>query len=270
MADLPEIIEATKKSIAVVKLPTGQCSSAFFVNDKGLFATNKHSVALYSYVKVILQDGKEIEGTVVYADNDIDYAFITTNIQNSPLIPLADSDLIKEGEQVIAIGHPYGYDFTVSKGIISCKNRIVKGIKYIQTDVAINPGNSGGPLINNQGEAIGINSWIVDKAENMSFAIPANSIKKMLKTLNENYSQLPNLYYCPVCGYSDTQFIKTTKAEYCKNCGTQKFEKNKAEELKLPQEQAQPVKVAAVVCPKCKETNDASSNFCKNCGYKMK
>ena len=270
MKDLSKIIEKIKPGIIVIKLPNGKSGSGFFVNNKGLFITNKHTVGLSTFIKIMLYNSKEAEATVVFSDNDIDYSFVVANIQSSTPVLLANSDEVKEGEQVFAIGHPYGYDFTVSKGIISCKNRVVKGRRYIQTDVPINPGNSGGPLINSKGETVGINSWVVGGADNMSFAIPANSIKNILNSLNSKFDKLLSMYYCPICGFSDSGFIKTPKAEYCRNCGAQKMEKKKQQELQPSTQHVQLVKVAPRVCPTCTTANDSASNFCKNCGYKFK
>ncbi|MEO0096267.1 MAG: trypsin-like peptidase domain-containing protein [candidate division WOR-3 bacterium] len=269
MDDVSSIIDAIKESIVVIKLPNQGRGSGFFVNDKGLFITNKHTIELDTFVKIQLHNKQEVESTVVYADNDIDFAFCLANINQSRPIPLADSDSIKEGETVMAIGHPYGYDFTVSKGIISCKKRAVKGINYIQTDVPINPGNSGGPLINTKGEVVGINTWVVGEADNMSFSIPINTIKEILKYLNSIHSKLLEMYYCPICGYLSDEFIRTSKAEYCKNCGTQKLEKKKPDEAETQEQPTQKVKVGLKVCPKCKTSNDSSANFCKNCGFKF-
>jgi len=269
MNDISSIIESIRESILVIKLPNQGRGSGFFVNDKGLFITNKHTVEIDTFIKIKLTNNQEAEAIVVYADNDIDFAFcLADNIQSKP-IPIGNSDGTKEGEPVIAIGHPYGYDFTVSKGIISCKKRKVKGINYIQTDVPINPGNSGGPLINTNGEVIGINTWVVGEADNMSFAIPINSVKGVLDYLNSIHEKLPSMYYCPVCGYLSDEFIKTSKAEYCKNCGAQKLEKKREPEPEVSEPPVQKVKVGLKVCPKCKTANESSANFCKNCGSKF-
>ena len=175
MDDLSAIIENLKKSIVIIKLSNGKSGTGFFVNDKGLLVTNKHIVQLSTFIRITLANDKELDATVVFSNNDYDFSFAAADIDNSLPIKLADSSALKEGKPVIAIGHPFGYDFTVSKGIISCKNRIVKGIDYIQTDVPINPGNSGGPLVNQKGEAVGMNTGVVNRADNMSFAVPVNA-----------------------------------------------------------------------------------------------
>lgn len=269
MDDISSIIEAIKESMVVIKIPNEGRGSGFFVNDKGLFITNKHTVELDTFIKIRLYNEKEAESIVVYADNDVDFAFCLADVNQSRPIPLGDSNTVKEGEPVLAVGHPYGYDFTVSKGIISCKKRNVKGINYIQTDVPINPGNSGGPLINIRGEAVGINTWVIGEADNMSFAIPINTIKGVLNYLNSVHPKLTEMYYCPICGYLSGEFIKTSKAEYCKNCGTKRLEKKKQPESESTEQSVQKVKVGLKVCPKCKTSNDSSANFCKNCGHKF-
>src|SRR4030042_3344059 len=138
MDDLSTIIENIKRAIVVVSLADGKRGSGFFVNDKGLFITNKHVVELKTYLKIILHNGNEHEATIVYSDNDLDIAFGVSNCLVDKVAPIGDSNLLREGEHVIAIGHPFGYDFTITRGIVSCKNRIVKGVGYIQSDVAIN------------------------------------------------------------------------------------------------------------------------------------
>ncbi|MBN2620963.1 trypsin-like peptidase domain-containing protein [candidate division WOR-3 bacterium] len=273
MGELTSIIEAIKPSIVVLKSGQNKSGTGFFVNSKGLFVTNKHTVKLSTYITIALNDGTEKHATVVLADNDVDFAFAIADIERSTPIPLANSSTIQEGQQVIAIGHPYGYDFTVSKGIVSCKDRIVKGIHYIQTDVPINPGNSGGPLIDINGAAIGINTWVVGDADNMSFAIPAASVKPILERIDQEFDSLMNMYYCPICGCLDREFITTKKAEYCRSCGAQKWDKSKEKEQALTggvqSPAAQPVKAAMATCPHCKTQIAASAKFCSNCGQKL-
>lgn len=270
MEELATIIENVKPSIVVLKTPQGKSGSGFFVNEKGLFITNKHITGMDTFIKVSSLNTGETDARVVFADNDVDFAFALADVNESIPITLADSSAVQEGQQVVAIGHPYGYDFTISKGIISSKNRVVKGIKYIQTDVPINPGNSGGPLITMRGEAVGINTWVVSGADNMSFAIPVNSINDMIVELNEKHGSLLSMYYCPICGSLDDDLVRTWKAEYCRNCGARKIEKTKPQEQEAAAQQAQPVTVAMVTCPQCQTPNEGTSNFCKNCGNKMK
>lgn len=269
MDDLSAIIENLKQSIVIIKLSNGKSGTGFFVNDKGLLVTNKHIIQLSTFIRITLVNEKEVDATVVFSNNDYDFSFAVADVKNSVPIKLADSSALKEGKPVIAIGHPFGYDFTVSKGIVSCKNRIVKGIDYVQTDVPINPGNSGGPLINQKGEAVGMNTWVVNRADNMSFAVPINALKDTLDRLNRDFEKILTMYYCPICGFLNDGFIETCKAEYCTNCGSKKIEKKKDKEIKSVEAQPKVINVSMTNCPKCRTANDSSSNFCKNCGYRL-
>lgn len=274
MAELKEFIQTLKPSIVVVKTADGGSGTGLFLNNRGLFITNKHVVKLYVFVKISGQDGQEKDATVVCANNDVDFAFAVADGVSSTPAPLGDSESASEGEEVLAIGNPYGYDFSVSRGIVSCRKRKVKGINYIQTDVPINPGNSGGPLINARGEVIGINTWAVKDAENMGFAIPSNSFRSIFETLHKNFDSLLSMYYCEICGHISDAWMKTAKAEYCENCGALKVERKKPEatqaQAQTAEQAGQPVKVAVIACLQCKTQNDAAANFCQKCGFKLK
>lgn len=269
MGSIPEIIDSIKESIIVIKINNVETGTGFFVNEKGLFLTNKHTIGINRYANIILHNSREIQARIIRSDNDIDFAFGLSEIPNNSYLKFSDSSLIKEGEEVFAIGHPYGYEFTLSRGIVSCKERIVRGIKYIQTDVPINPGNSGGPLINSEGNVIGIITWIVGEAENMSFAIPSNSVKEIFNHLSQNFEQIINMYYCPICGSLNDKLIKTKNYEYCPNCGTRRIDingKSKPEN----KTNAKDTKASSLLCPNCKSPIDEFTNFCKICGYKIK
>jgi serine protease Do len=162
--------------------------SGVIVRDNGLIVTNRHVLDGKSSVKVRLHDGTDFDGKVIYHDPDIDLALVKIN-PNKPLhtLKLGTADDIMLGEKAIAIGSPYGYDGTVSLGIISALKReitlpngvTIKGL--IQTTAAINPGNSGGPLINSDADLIGINVAMRNGAQNIAFAINANSVDAFLK-----------------------------------------------------------------------------------------
>ncbi len=270
MEDLLSRIEQLKKAIIVVSTASGKRGSGFFVNDRGLFLTNKHVIELRTFVKVILSNDREYEAMIVCSDNDLDIAFGIVNCMVEGVVAIGDSDVLREGEDVIAVGHPYGYDFTITRGIVSCKRRLVKGISYIQSDAAINPGSSGGPLINEKGEVIGITTWAVEGSESMGFAIPINTLRSILDNLNSNFDNLQLMYYCPICGFLSNTFIRTSKGEYCENCGASRKEKNKEKELTSIISVSQAINVASIKCPKCLAINDTTSNFCKKCGYQLK
>ena len=173
-----------------LKLGTGA-----IISENGYIITNWHLAGnKYSSCYVTMEDGKIYNGNTVWADSDLDLAVVKISANNLKYLQLGDSDNIKIGETVYAIGNPIGIEFqrTVTKGIISGLNRTIKieenkNSSYmeglIQTDASINQGNSGGPLINERGEVIGINSVKIETAEGIGFAIPINIIKPVVESL---------------------------------------------------------------------------------------
>lgn len=172
--------------------------TGFIVSNDGYIVTNQHvSGEKNSTCYVTLESGKTYKASVVWADVDLDLSIIKINVNNLDYLILGDSDKIKIAEQVYAIGNPIGFEFqrTVTSGIISGLNRTIKieedgKTSYmedlIQTDATINPGNSGGPLINKNGEVLGINSVKITSAEGIGFAIPINIIKPIIEQLVSN------------------------------------------------------------------------------------
>lgn len=173
-----------------LKLGTGA-----IISENGYIITNWHLAGnKYSSCYVTMEDGNVYNGNTVWADSDLDLAVVKISANNLKYLQLGDSDNIKIGETVYAIGNPIGIEFqrTVTKGIISGLNRTIKieenkNSSYmeglIQTDASINQGNSGGPLINERGEVIGINSVKIETAEGIGFAIPINIIKPVVESL---------------------------------------------------------------------------------------
>ena len=172
--------------------------TGLIVGENGYILTNAHvSGERYSKCYVTLADGKTYDGNVVWSNTDIDMSIVKINQKNLEVATLGDSNDIKVGETVFAIGNPIGFEFqrTVTSGIISAVNRTIKFEEneqetymedLIQTDATINPGNSGGPLVNSDGQVIGINGVKITSAEGISFAIPINSVKAVIQSFNEN------------------------------------------------------------------------------------
>jgi len=206
--NIPEVV--AKVSPAVVGVSTTSVStnvfgfdmgkqegigSGFIFSKDGYVLTNYHVVKNASQVKVIFSTGKEVNAKVVNYQEDADLAVvkITDNVEMPGVVELGDSDSLQAGEQVIAIGNPLGKEYlgSVTTGIISAVNRGValteggEKMNLIQTDTAINPGNSGGPLINSQGQVVGINTAKIDASgvEGIGFAIPINDATEKLDTL---------------------------------------------------------------------------------------
>ncbi|MEG3859623.1 HhoA/HhoB/HtrA family serine endopeptidase [Microcoleus sp. herbarium12] len=166
-----------------VKRGTG---SGFILTSDGRIVTNAHVVSGTDTVKVTLKDGREFEGKVQGVDPLTDVAVVKINAKELPQVALGRSDNIVPGQWAIAIGNPLGLDNTVTVGIISATGRTSsqvgipdKRVRFIQTDAAINPGNSGGPLLNDQGEVIGINTAIRADAQGLGFAIPIETAKRV-------------------------------------------------------------------------------------------
>ena len=163
--------------------------SGFVVSSDGYILTNTHVVANADEVTVRLTDRREYPAKVIGADERTDVAVIKINATNLPTVKLGDPSRIKPGQWVVAIGSPFGFENTVTSGIISATSRTVPGenyVPFIQTDVAVNPGNSGGPLFNMAGEVIGINSQIFSRTGGfmgVSFAIPIDVARNVEEQL---------------------------------------------------------------------------------------
>jgi S1-C subfamily serine protease len=164
--------------------------SGFVINKSGQILTNAHVVDSADTVTVMFQDGRVLEGKVLGTDPVTDVAVIKVETDNLPIVTLGDSDQVRQGEWAIAIGNPLGLQETVTVGVISGTERSSvdigvpdKRVGFLQTDAAINPGNSGGPLLNAQGEVIGINTAIIQGTQGLGFAIPINTAKAIAQQL---------------------------------------------------------------------------------------
>ena len=172
------------------QVPQRGAGSGFIVDEEGYILTNEHVVRGAEDIRVTLSDGREFIGDVIGSDVMTDMAIVKIDANNLPVAKMGDSDSLRVGEIVIAIGNPYGLEKTVTLGVVSAKGRDIRagseGQEYrnlIQTDTAINPGNSGGPLLNTDGEVIGINSAIIPYAQGIGFAIPISVAKRNLDDL---------------------------------------------------------------------------------------
>jgi serine protease Do len=164
--------------------------SGFIIDKDGYIITNNHVVEGAEEIKVKLVDGREFNAKVVGRDPKTDLALIKISsiFKDLPTLSLGDSDKIRVGDWVLAIGNPFGLGHTVTQGIISASGRTIGSGPYdnfLQTDAPINPGNSGGPLVNLKGEVIGINSSIIAGGQGIGFAIPSNTAKSIIPQLKE-------------------------------------------------------------------------------------
>ena len=161
--------------------------SGVIVDKEGYILTNNHVVEGADKVKIRLNDGREFTAIVKGQDSRTDLAVLHIKAKDLPVATLGDSDKLEVGEWAIAIGSPFGLEHTVTVGVISAKGRTGLGTgtyeDFIQTDASINPGNSGGPLINIDGEVVGINAMIIQPGTGIGFAIPINMAKQILNDL---------------------------------------------------------------------------------------
>ncbi len=169
--------------------PRRTSGSGFLIREDGLLVTNAHVIADATRIQVRLQDGRRFEGKLIGKDTRVDLALVKIDgVHGLPVLPLGDSNRLRVGEFVLALGHPFGLEQTVSLGIVSRKGAplqvAVPGFDFIQTDASVNPGNSGGPLVNMAGEVVGVNSMAARNGS-IGFAIPANLVKSLLPQLVE-------------------------------------------------------------------------------------
>jgi len=161
--------------------------SGFLIDPEGVIVTNAHVVEDVTTAQVRLFDGRRFTGKVIGRDSRVDLALLKLDgVKGLPTLALADSNRVRVGEFVLALGHPFGLEHTVSFGIVSRKGApltvAAPGFDFIQTDAAINPGNSGGPLVNMAGQVIGVNSMAARNGS-IGFAIPSNVVKMLTPQL---------------------------------------------------------------------------------------
>lgn len=213
LIDVPAVAERVNDVVVNIRSvgENGESlGSGFIVDQKGLIATNFHLVSsseprrsifqrgpeagaqtkLVNSVTVTLHDGRQLSASIKGYDEATDIALLEVKPSGAPLpvAEIGDSDSLRVGEWVIAIGNPLGLDHTVTLGIVSAKGRTGFGGQFddfLQTDAAINPGNSGGPLVNAQGKIVGINTLVLERTQGLSFSIPINTLKAILPQLIE-------------------------------------------------------------------------------------
>jgi len=210
------IEEVSKSVVGISKLQTNSDSifsnnfsteigsgTGIIISENGYILSNNHVTGeKYSSCYVTLEDGKTYNSKVVWSDADLDLSICKINASSLPSVNLGNSDSIKPGISVFAIGNPIGFEFrrTVTSGIVSATNRTIKleennSVSYmtdlIQTDATINPGNSGGPLLLSNGEIIGINTVKISSAEGIGFAVPINVVKPVIESFirTENFEE---------------------------------------------------------------------------------
>lgn len=192
--DIPEMFREFFERRMPQERDVRSMGSGFVISEDGYILTNHHVIENADNIYVRLIDRREYTAEVVGTDARSDLALLKVDAEDLPYLRFADSDSVKVGQWVLAIGSPFGLDYSVSSGIISAIGRSIPGpnndtyVPFIQTDVAINPGNSGGPLFNLEGDVVGINSQIYTRTGGsigLSFAIPAGLAKEVVAQLKD-------------------------------------------------------------------------------------
>jgi serine protease Do len=236
--DPQQIIEQYQK--AIIQIATGSgTGTGFYVKEFDLIVTNAHVVAEEAEVTIAGKAFDKALSRVWYTDRKHDLAFLQppTGVE-LPTLQLGRYEQMKDGDTVVAIGHPYGLNYTATQGVISKVDRIRDGLKFIQIDAAINPGNSGGPLVNMNGEIIGVNSFIIRGGDNLGFALPVSYLRDALQMYLPSKGQASTR--CFSCDYLVTATNIDSK-KYCPSCGT---------EVKLPEvpeKEVEPVGAAKTI-----------------------
>ncbi len=182
--DFSNIIQKVLPSVVSVLTDKGQGSGAF-ISDDGYVVTNYHVIQNANKLRIYTYDKETFDANLIGTDISLDIAVLKINATYTPL-EFDDSNEVKVGEKVIALGNPGGLDFTVTEGIVSATGRKISsnGIGYLQIDVALNPGNSGGPLVNSRGKIIGINNLkLGGDFEALGFAIPSNVVNDIVDNI---------------------------------------------------------------------------------------
>jgi serine protease Do len=199
-------------NIIQIMTPYGT-GTGFVIGD--LIITNSHVVGGLNEVVISSKQIKRTIAQVIYDDPDYDLAFIRSDyvVLKNPL--KLSTKIVKNGDIAIAVGHPYGLNYTATEGIVSKASRLYEDLEYIQIDAAINPGNSGGPLLNEDGEVIGVNTFIIQNANNLGFALPYFYVQETIKNF-KNINDI-NIIKCPSCKNLIKE--KEIKNDYCPECG---------------------------------------------------
>ncbi len=205
-------LEKYIESIIQIMTPYGS-GTGFIIDD--LIVTNSHVVGGLKEVVISSKNIKRTIADVVYDDPNYDLAFIKLDSNLATKTLVLSTSVVKDGDTTIAIGHPYGLNYSVTEGIVSRASRLQGDLEYIQIDAAINPGNSGGPLLNAEGEVIGVNTFIIQNSNNLGFSLPYFYVREALddfKALNKE-----NIIKCPSCKNLTSEC--KIKNDYCPACG---------------------------------------------------
>ena len=197
------VVDKVSSSVVQIKIvdksksvkPNGfKGGSGFVISPDGYIVTNSHVIDNHKNLKVVLEDGRELEAEIIGNDPFTDVAVLKIEGEDFSYAKFGDSSVLKQGQLVIAIGNPFGFQCTITAGVVSAlgrslrtkSGRLIENV--IQTDAALNPGNSGGPLVNSNGEVVGINTAIIKSAQGICFSVASKTAIEIVRDLVEKGS----------------------------------------------------------------------------------
>lgn len=212
------IIEQYKEVVIQIATPQGN-GTGFYLRDNHLIVTNNHVVK--ESVEVIIS-GEHIPQTmakVLFKDPAYDLAFIAVPPHTTlmPRIEMGIHHHLKQGDAILAIGHPFGLKYTATQGIVSKADRLYNNIHYVQIDAAINPGNSGGPLVDEHGQVVGVNTFIIQNSNNLGFALPVAYLQESLQDYEVHMGT--RAVRCSSC--SNIVPEQEAEGKFCPHCGAE-------------------------------------------------
>lgn len=230
--EIQDIIEQYQNTVVQIASGAGS-GTGFYLYDYDLIITNYHVIKGSRRVTIKTRTLDKKIASVCFYDEKFDLAFLIppVNMKDLPHLHLGNYSALKDGDTVVAIGHPYGLNYTATQGVISRVDRVQMGLKYIQIDAAINPGNSGGPLVDDDGTVVGINTFIIKGGDNLGFALPVSYLKEAL----DQYLPIKGevAVRCPSCSTVVTEHTLES-GKYCPNCGNEiDFPKKEGEEITI-------------------------------------
>lgn len=215
--NVKSIIELYKKSVIQIATPYST-GTGFYLSEYDIIVTNEHVIRDN---REVIIDGEGLEKQLVeicFIDQKYDLAFLRPpTAHEMASVPLAHEDMdLAEGDEILAVGHPFGLKYTATKGIISNSSHDDMGVIYVQHDAALNPGNSGGPLISSKGEIIGVNTFVVRNGNNIGFSLPIHYLRNAINEFQKG-GGVPGVR-CNSCLHM--VFENTVEGQYCQHCGT--------------------------------------------------
>lgn len=223
---MSEVIEQYKKVIIQIATPYST-GTGFYLKQYNVVVTNHHVV---NGNREVIIEGVGIRkqlAKVIYADSKYDIAFLLPPADLAlPGVSLSSNGKISVGDRIYAIGHPFGLKFTATQGIVSNTLHKENEVRYIQHDAALNPGNSGGPLVDEKGEIIGVNTFIIQQGDNIGFSLPVEYLKEALIEFSREGGQVA--VRCNSC--SNIVFENKLESSYCPFCGTKLIMPSQEEE----------------------------------------